>query len=528
MNHLRPANLASPALRHAAPLARIGGAFDEIPRTVDVRRIATGAGRYNIPNVGIFLWPLEARSLHRSPAVALDARRFLLDPLGAPVQLVRRPEREDDVAHLAEPRNVPGAISRRTLAAEMAELYSPGRSLEVFVDGVALAAAEIDVCDLRDFGAGWAHVPTEGKVAIDPGLGRLALPGDPGATADVRVTYHYAFPADLGAGEYDRGAGFESPSGTRVAVPSQQPTIQAALDALAGSGVVEIEDGGRYVEDLDVAVAAGATIELRAADRTAPTLIATRPIAAVGGAGATLVLNGLRVAGAGIAVAAGAGNALGALRVRHCTLAPVASVSSGGTGVAACQPAIAIALDGCELEVSRSIVGALRVAEGAVAVLSDAIVDAGATDAVAFSADGVASGGILRAAAITVIGEVRARSLHASNAIFASPVRIARRQEGCVRFSFVAPESLTPRRHRCQPESAAGAFPSFLSLRFGADGYAELAPRTPLAIRSGADDDSEMGAFHLVYAPQRISDLRTRLAEFLPVGLQAGIFLERR
>ena len=35
-----------------------------------------------------------------------------------------------------------------------------------------------------------------------------------------------------------------------------------------------------------------------------------------------------------------------------------------------------------------------------------------------------------------------------------------------------------------------------------------------------------MGAFHFLYQPQRESDLRTRLDEYLRVGLEAGIFHE--
>jgi hypothetical protein len=50
----------------------------------------------------------------------------------------------------------------------------------------------------------------------------------------------------------------------------------------------------------------------------------------------------------------------------------------------------------------------------------------------------------------------------ASNAIFVAalapsdtwtaPVRSEKKQSGCVRFSYVPPGSLTPRRYRCQPD----------------------------------------------------------------------------
>jgi hypothetical protein len=45
-------------------------------------------------------------------------------------------------------------------------------------------------------------------------------------------------------------------------------------------------------------------------------------------------------------------------------------------------------------------------------------------------------------------------------------------------------------------------------------------------IRRGADDSGEMGAFHFLLAPLRETDLRVRIREFLPVGLEFGIFYQ--
>ena len=83
------------------------------------------------------------------------------------------------------------------------------------------------------------------------------------------------------------------------------------------------------------------------------------------------------------------------------------------------------------------------------------------------------------------------------------PVYAVRRQTGCVRFTFLPFASLTPRRYRCQPESAegeSGVAPRFTSLRYGVAG---LLPALRAAaadeIRRGADDESEMGAFHALF-----------------------------
>ena len=107
------------------------------------------------------------------------------------------------------------------------------------------------------------------------------------------------------------------------------------------------------------------------------------------------------------------------------------------------------------------------------------------------------------------------------------PVHVDQRQQGCVRFSFVPAGSRTPRRHKCQPASAADAArarPQFTSLRYGDPGYGQLSARCAAEIRAGADDESEMGAFHDLYQPQRETNLRVRLDEYLRFGLEAGIF----
>jgi hypothetical protein len=42
-------------------------------------------------------------------------------------------------------------------------------------------------------------------------------------------------------------------------------------------------------------------------------------------------------------------------------------------------------------------------------------------------------------------------------------------------------------------------------------------------IKRGADDESEMGIFHDLYQPQRAANLRARLNEYTPAGMEAGI-----
>ena len=66
--------------------------------------------------------------------------------------------------------------------------------------------------------------------------------------------------------------------------------------------------------------------------------------------------------------------------------------------------------------------------------------------------------------------------------------------------------------------------PAFTTLRYGKPGYTQLGGYCPKEICTGAEDESEMGAFHDVFAPQRESNLKIRLQEYLRFGLEAGIF----
>ena len=54
----------------------------------------------------------------------------------------------------------------------------------------------------------------------------------------------------------------------------------------------------------------------------------------------------------------------------------------------------------------------------------------------------------------------------------------------------------------------------------------KLLTSTPDVVRRGADDGGEMGAFHFVLGPLRESDLRVRMQEYLPVGLEFGIIYQ--
>lgn len=548
LNHVRPANTQAPDLRNGGGLEWIGTAFDQTNRTVDVRRVESGRGRHNIPNVGLHLWRIRAYARRDMPAVRDGPRRYRVSPLNHDVTLYNQPLPEAEISHLAAPDNIPWPLTRRRLAENLDLLYGepsagsadrPPPSLHLMVDGLAISTARVRVCFLGDDGADWAQTPPpEDSYAIDPVLGRIALPANANDPANVRVTWHEGFSADLGGGEYERDPGL-SLDATPVRVPEDQPTISAALTALGGSGVIEITDNGRYEEALAIAVADKGTIEIRARNGRRPTLILAN-LTVTGGEHAGCTLNGLLITGAPLRVPDDGNNALARLELRHCTLVPGIALATDGSPLQPGTPSLALEIAGLKTDIERCIIGAVRShARGEVSA-TDCLIDANASNAVAYAnTDGSGSGASVTLDACTVIGKLDATEMQVSNSILLatlggadpwdSPVRAARRQTGCVRFSWLPFASVVPTRYRCQPTSADVArqiAPGFSSLRYGTPAYGQLTTRTPVEILRGAEDESEMGVFRHLYGPRREINLGIRLAEYLRVGLRAGVFYE--
>jgi hypothetical protein len=160
-----------------------------------------------------------------------------------------------------------------------------------------------------------------------------------------------------------------------------------------------------------------------------------------------------------------------------------------------------------------------------------------ARPAIAGSPGGEDAAPVTSLSRVTVLGCSSFRELTLANeCIFTGRVRTQKRQSGCLRFSYVAPGSSTPRRYRCQPDLAAKdlddaarallfaqLIPEFTSVRFPEPAYCQLSLAAPAEIAQGAEDGGEMGAWHLLFNPLREANLRIRLDEYLPFGLEAAL-----
>ncbi len=602
MNHIRSGNKSMTSLRDWELLERLNTPFDKTVRTIDVRRIEKRRGKYNIPNIGVYLWRLGSYPLTGAPAFKVDNQRYLFDALGKNSALYTKPEIEKVITHLAEPINVPMPISRRILDKYLDTYYGIGKSILLNIDGQNVLPFEaslpitsppsdklsdlINVCnlsDLVDAGGnviGWSHMPVD-KIAIDPVLGRIALPEDtnsPPEEHNVKVTYHYGFSKDIGGGEYGRSKTFSSEPGPVIKVPSDKATIQEALndlDLTGSGGTVEIEDNEYYLETPIINVPEGKTIELRAADKHRPILVLENDLEITGGENSMAVINGLLISGGRLSVPLTDGsnndNRLQELCVRHCTLLPGPSPAIDTVLAQPAIPRMLIELPNTIVKVDKSIVGGMRAVEGAKVHITNSILDATEDTEIAYAGllgeeqgsppqEFPQTGALLKVENSTIIGKVYTIMFKlASNTIFLAnlkefdvwmaPVMAERLQQGCVRFSYLPPGSKVPHPYRCQPDLAfakrakelgldsaaylsieekvsiaARLRPVFTSERYGDAGYCQLNPHGAIEFWQGADDEAEMGAFHDLFQPQRVGNLRAGLDEYLRFGLEAGTF----
>ena len=362
-----------------------------------------------------------------------------------------------------------------------------------------------------------------------------------------------------------------------AAPPAPPPLADERNSSSKGPGpsaVIEITDSGAYTEKLNLVLDARESVQIRAANRTRPIIrlldyMADQPEAFSirGSRGSRLTLDGLMVTGRGVFVQGpeatsdtqpelSAGD-LCDVTIRHCTLVPGWGLQCDCGPRRPGEPSLNLVNTTAHIKIEHSILGPIEVIADAAKTdpviihVSDSIWDATSVQKQALrDADGEIALARLTIVRTTVLGEIATEAITlAENVIFMACICIARRQVGCIRFCYVPPGSRTPRRYECQPdlviqavndELARGEIspaesetetiseqlrvtPEFNSTRYGTPAYCQLADSCAPEIQTGADDESEMGAYHDLYQPQRAANLRARLEDYTPAGMDAGI-----
>jgi hypothetical protein len=567
LNHLRLHSTGCPDLRSPEAVDRLNGPFDFMSHTVDVRFPRQDEGWYNIRNIGFFLWRLRAYRMEN--VVARQGAlpwQFHFSPLGNRAPLFSRLRREGDEAGLATEFHIPGPIRPAAFFKNPDEFYglTSNDSIVVIRDGVAVPVAQIRCRDLET----WSQ-PTGDVVGIDVRRGRIAFGTTFVPATSVDVHYHYGFSADLGGGPYPRAKWLVDPTMERVLrltvlENGPAPHFPTLNDAIADweqqhrpDTVITILDNRSYALNSPLTLADNNFLVIEAGDGRRPHILPAGGELQITGdhPGSELTLSGLLVEGA-IHIT----GETQTLRLLHSTLVPGRSLDEGGAPGTTLPSVTVEGINGAgatinaafRLQIAYSITGPLRLPNHADSLaLLDSIVDGLGGTAVAATGTTNEPGPPGTLERVTIFGRSFFRKLPlASEVIFTEPVIADQCQEGCVRFSFVAHPSLTPRRHRCQPDLEiatqteraekngpltpaqkaaiiaqvrARVVPSFTSIHYGDPGYAQLHLNCPVEIRTGAEDGSEMGVFSHLKQPQRETNLRIRLEEYLPFGLDPGI-----
>jgi hypothetical protein len=587
--HLRTANVRC-EVRDAARLGRLGGPFDDVPRTAEVRRIGSGRGKFNLPNVGIHLYRLETDLVSGSLAVAApdsppvvpgphpighQQGYYRFSPLGQDAPLWNRARDIADVTALADEASVPCALRRRALYDALEEwrkaqaasqrvprvpdlYFGANPVVAIELNGAMLAPSDYVICNLDPWHRPPDTLPDNSpiKAAIDPLLGRLAFTDAVTATITTapRVWFYESYAGRLGGGAYDRidvgptqAADLQKemaaldpdhfpsdtvdPSPATATITGGGAALTAAIAAANGQGIIVIDDFLDYQLG-DISVPAGKRLALRAGNRKRPVLrLGLSPNVTLG-AGASLQLEGLLIQGGGLAVDASAGGS--SLLLRHTTIVPGFALSSpDGFPFSAQSPTISCSNPDFLLQIERSILGRVQIAAARL-FARDSILDGA----------GFTSGPVVQAnraslLACTVFGDSSFTEIDLiSDCIFTGMLAIERAQQGCVRYSYLGAGSVAPPQYRCQPALAqkdaqdaaerraiaALISPIFTSASYGQPGYGQLSQQCAVEIRTGASEQGEMGALNFLQQPQRESNLRASLDEYLRFGLEAGLF----
>ncbi|HEX8490888.1 MAG TPA: hypothetical protein VF626_07720, partial [Chthoniobacterales bacterium] len=204
-------------VRDLASLDLLGGAFNRLAQSVDVRRTNShrDPARSNIPGVGLFVWRLRAYRVSNTPAVCIEEAGtgencFVFSVLGNNSALFTSPRPEAEATHIAGELNVPAPIRRRALekqirvngritGTEASENYygdlpsvrrgekslsirAPGWSGGVDENGFVPHSAIIPM----DLGR-WSYRPKDNQIAVDPKRGRMLFPEEQPPSGGVWV-----------------------------------------------------------------------------------------------------------------------------------------------------------------------------------------------------------------------------------------------------------------------------------------------------------------------------------------------------
>jgi hypothetical protein len=279
-NHVRPDAPGIASIRDAEAARAAHGPFEKACHSAAAGPASGWSGRYNIPNIGLFVWRLDAYPLGflsneaagylggPQPRASAHGPGLLhFDPLGADRPLHNRPKPDLSIAARVTERVVPAPLERRLLHRDLnalrAGVLGAGRWFDdlpvvrVRLDGATLPPQKLYCCNLevQDDGGGgfiWERPKNAGEVLFDPELGRLSVhKDDEGKT--VETVHAYAAPFDIGGGPYDR-TGSVAEWRDAFFPDGEALPWRIGVSSRAEDKTNNIDQGGVVVESLAVAL----------------------------------------------------------------------------------------------------------------------------------------------------------------------------------------------------------------------------------------------------------------------------------
>jgi hypothetical protein len=477
--------------------------------------------------------PADEQALFRVLETRFESERALrrrLQDLGAGILLANPPDWYRRLIDLA-------------LVARTGKAHLYPAQVEISSGGTPFARGEISSASLADLEC---HPDPEGTLArllIGAEQARFASIPEDDADFDPSVErYHYGFSGDVGAGPYPRDP-----------IPAADVPSRTAANGVVPDGGVLQGDGLRIADNRTYSLAIRSTSPidnavLQAAPQRRPYVVFTdgdanlRPAAIE----TTFLIDGgwygvndpanppAEHAVADFVIEGADGAApeqydFDRVEIRFATLDP-GGVRADGIRIPATRLVVRARIR--RLIIRRSIVGPVIVTREEnpddpsvvdEVLICESIVDAGETsDRLAVSNPF----GTVIVESSTILGDVSAAILKASDSIVDGGVRVVNNQAGCFRFSASEPGDgvRLPPRYRDVLEPIAPS--TFNSTRLGDPQYAQLSIVAPASIARGAENGSEMGAFSHLITPIRLASVQAKVNEFGPVGLVAQYLFE--
>jgi hypothetical protein len=187
-----------------------------------------------------------------------------------------------------------------------------------------------------------------------------------------------------------------------------------------------------------------------------------------------------------------------------------------------------------EIDIQRSICGALLTDEGYRLCCADSIVESvpvavplggGGTRTDGFAITGATDpvngyAGAAQVHNLTILGLVRAASITGSGVIFKGVLQAFDQQTGCLKYCWFAddPANRLPQHYGCV--SGADARLLFTSEYFGDAAYCQLSLESDQRILEQGVGGDQMGAFNFLLEAHKWRNLKIRFREFMPVGIR--------